>query len=156
MRKELVNQLMRSNGNRKNRRSGRTFALSRNVKFPPLAIKELSFMASVRLCSSGSACRFDWQRSCVPAHPTCGNPSCRFSARGQPLHSSPIVQVRNEHCQRRARDNSRAEFGERQILRQTFVKWKSFYWGLRSVGDDAGNNFFLPVCVAPRTGRHFV
>src|SRR5256885_2404024 len=136
MRKELVNQLMRSSGNRKNRRSGPTFALSGNVKFLPLAIKELSFMASARLCSSGSACRFDWQRSCLPA-------------------PSQIIRVPNEHCRRRARDN-RAEFGERQILRQTFAKWRSFYWGLRSVGDDAGNNFFLPVCVAPRTGRHFV
>jgi hypothetical protein len=64
--------MMRSSGNRKNRRSGRAFALSGNVKFPPLAI--------------------------VPAHPTCGNPSCRFSARGQPLHSSHIIRAPNEHC----------------------------------------------------------
>src|SRR6266481_5766667 len=78
MRKELVNQLMRSSGNRKNRRSGRTFALSGNVKFPPLAIKELSFTPSAHLCPSGSAYRFDWQRSCVPTHPTCGNPRAVF------------------------------------------------------------------------------
>src|SRR4029077_15023035 len=156
MRKELVNQLMRSSGNRKNRRSGRTFAFSGNVKFPPLTIKELSFMPSAPPCSTGLECRFDWQRSCVPTYPTCRNPSCRFSARGQPLHSSHIIRVPNEHCRRRARDNSRAEFGERQILRQTFVKWRSFYLRLQSVGDDAGNNFFLPPCVAPRTGRNFV
>src|SRR6476620_11492363 len=156
MRKELVNQLMRSSGSRKNRRSGRTFALSGNVKLPPLAIKELSFMASARLCSSDLAYRFDWQQSCVPAHPTCGNPSCLFSARGQPLHSSHIIRVPNEHCRRRARDNSRAEFGEGQILRQTFVKWRSSYWGLRSLGDNADDNFFSPVRVAKRTGRHFV
>src|SRR6266566_7426920 len=155
MRKELVNQFMRSNGNRKNRRSGPTFALSGNVKFPPLAIKELSFIASARLCSSGSACRFDWQRSCVPTHPTCGS-SCRLSARGQPLHSSHIIRVPNEHCRRRARDDSRPEFGERQIRRQTFVKSRSFYWGLLSVGYGAGDNFLSPVCVARRTGRHFV
>ena len=130
MRKPLVNQLMRSSGNRKNRRYGPTFALSGNVKFPPLAIKELSFMASAGLCSSGSACRFDWQRSCVSTYPTCGNPSSRFSARGQPLHSSQIIRVPNEHCRRGARDNSRAEFGERQILRQTFVKWEIVLLGL--------------------------
>src|ERR1700757_3816462 len=156
MRKELVNQLMRSSGNRKNRRSGRTFVLSGNVKSPPLAIKELSFTPSAHLCSSIQRTRFEWQRSCVPAHPTCGNPSCRFSTRGQPLHSSHIIRVPNEHRRRRARDDSRTEFGERQILRQTFVKWRSFYWGLRSVGDDAGDNFFSRVCVEGRTGRHFV
>ena len=156
MRKELVNQLMRSNGNRKNRRSGRAFALSGNVKFPPLAIREVSFTLFAHLCSSGSAYRFDWQRSCAPTHPTCGSPSCRFSARAEPLHSFRIIRAPSEHCQGRARDDSRGEFGERQILRQTFVKSRSFYWGLRSVGNDAGNNFFLPACVAPRTGRHFV
>src|SRR4029077_12250275 len=100
MRKELVNQLMRSSGSRKNRRSGRAFALSGNVKFPPLAIKELSFMAS----------------------------------------ASALFQLSVP----------------RQTVREMFAKWRSFYWGLPSVGDDAGNNFFSPVCVAPQTGRQFV
>src|SRR4029078_13439432 len=82
IRKELVNQLMRSSGNRKNRRSVPTFALSGNVKFTPLAIREVSFTPSAPLCSSGSAYRFEWQRSCVQTHPPCGNPSVRLPSAG--------------------------------------------------------------------------
>ena len=130
-------------------------------KTPRIQSSEMTIGAAHdRLCSSGSSYRFEWQRSCVSTYPTCGNPSCDFSPRGQPLHWSHTIRAANEHRRRGAGDDNRVQFVETQIRRQTFVRSRLPWGHSRCVPHRTGDDFFARTfslaCVGRRTGRHSV